>query len=98
MRKIKLVPDEPFYNNVDVAVYDMTEGKAKKRAVVQLEYARVDVEPFLGQGLTLDEAVEKYRERLYEIIKFYLAGDFEITEGLEQVMTIVRESLSRYFD
>ena len=97
MRKIRLVPDEPFYNDVDVTVYDVTEGTEKKRAVIKLEYARVDVEPFQKQGLTLDQVMVKYAERLDLLLKVYLAGDYEITEGRDQVMEILRENLSRYF-
>lgn len=97
MRKIRLVPDEPFYNDVDVTVYDVTEGKEKKRAVIKLEYARVDVESFQKQGLTLDQVMIKYAERLDLLLKVYLAGEYEITEGRDQVMEILRENLSRYF-
>ena len=96
MRMIKLKPDAPFYNNVDIKVVDVTDGKEKVRATIQLEYAKVDIEPFINQGLSLEEMVERYHERMYHVIRHYLSGDFQVVEGLEEVLGIVREHVARH--
>lgn len=96
MRRIKLKPEVPFYNNVEVKVVDVTEGKEKVRATIQLEYAKIDIEPFANEGLSLEEIVERYHERMNVVIQHYLSGDFQVVEGLEEVLAIVREHVSRH--
>ena len=43
MHSIKLVCDKPFHNNCDVTVYDVTDGKEKKRCKIMVDYAESDI-------------------------------------------------------
>ena len=98
MRKIKLLPDQPFVNNVDVKILDVTEEREKLRATITLEFARVDLEPFFKKGMGLEEILEEYRERINRLLRYYLLNDFEIVAGLEETLKIVRERVESYLN
>ena len=44
MHQIKLVPASPFFNSCDLTVFDVTDGRDKKRCKITVEYAKVDVD------------------------------------------------------
>ena len=93
MRKIKLLPDQPFFNNVDVKIMDVTEEKKKVRATITLEFARVDLEIFFQKEMAPEEILEEYRKRINQLLRYYLLSDFEIVEGLEEILNIVKERI-----
>lgn len=97
MHKIKLVPDKPFYNRCDVAVYDVTGEKEKKRCKIAVEYAEVDVRQLKDQGMDYEAADRYYRDWIYKVVKHYIADDWECTEGMDEVMKIVDEHMEQYF-
>lgn len=98
MRKIKLLPDQPFFNNVDVKILDVTEEKEKIRATITLEFARVDLEPFFKKKMGAEEILSEYQERINHLLRYYLLSDFEIVAGLEETLTIVKERVEFYLN
>lgn len=97
MRKIKLVPDKPFYNSCDITVFDVTGEKEKKRCKITAEYAKVDVEQLKRQNMDYQAAMEYYREWIYKVVKHYIADDWECAEGMDEVIEIIRERVEPYF-
>lgn len=76
MKEIKLKPDEPFYNRVDVAVLDFPDGlqgRERQRCKVTVEFAESDVRQLQKRGLNVEEAMDYYREWLYKVIKVHLS-------------------------
>jgi DNA-directed RNA polymerase specialized sigma24 family protein len=55
------------------------------------------VEQLKKRGLGYREAVETYQKKLYDVIKFHLAQDWECEDGYEDVMKIIREKVSAYY-
>ena len=101
MKEIKLVPDKPFFNSVDVAVYDFPEGvesEPRKRCKVTIEYAKVDVEQLKKRELTYDEAIGYYEDWIYKVIKVHISQDWTPVDGYEEVMKIVREKVAQYYE
>ena len=100
MKEIKLVPDKPFFNSVDVTVMDFPdgiEGEPRKRCKVTVEYAKVDVAQLKRRGLSYDEAMEYYREWLYKIVKVHISQDWECVGGHDEVMAIIKEKVTQYY-
>ena len=100
MKEIKLIPDKPFHNYVEVAVMDFPNGadkEARKRCKVTVEFAEYDVEQLKKRGLDYEEAVKYYEEWLYGVVKANLAQDWKCSGGLDEVMTIIKEKISAYY-
>ena len=100
MKQIKLVPDAPFHNSVDVAVIDFTDGldgKERHRCKVKTEFAEVDVKQLQKQGLDFDGAMDYYRDWFYNVIRYHIASDWEAVSGYEEVFDIIREKVSAYY-
>ncbi len=97
MHKIKLVPDRPFYNSCDITVFDVTGEKEKKRCKITAEYAEVDVKQLKERGMDFKGSMEYYREWIYKAVKHYIADDWECTEGLDEIMEIIKEHIETYF-
>lgn len=99
MHKIKLVPDEPFFNYLPITVYDVTSGKMQKRCKVRAEFAKVDVELLIAKGMNFEQAMDHYRDWLYNVIKIYIADDweYETETGEEEVMNIIAEHVGPYY-
>ncbi len=98
MRKIKLVPDKPFYNICDVTVYDVTDSKERKRCKIQVEYSAADVRQLKERGMDCEAAKEYYKDWIYDLVKYYILDDWECTEGMEQIMLIVDQHIRGYFE
>ncbi len=100
MKEIKLQPDQPLHNRVEVAVIDFPDGKSREerqRCKVTVEFAQCDVKQLQERGLTFEEAMKYYKEWLYEVIKVNLAQDWVCVEGMEEVMAIIEESVKQYY-
>ncbi|MBS5335085.1 MAG: hypothetical protein DBY08_03210 [Clostridiales bacterium] len=100
MKEIKLVPDMPFHNYVEIAVMDFPDGKeghARQRCKVKAEFAEYDVLRLKERGLRFNQAIEEYEKWLYEVIRFHLAQDWKCIGGYEAVMHIIREKVSAYY-
>ncbi len=98
MHKIKLVPASPFYNSCDLTVYDVTDGKEKKRCKITVEYAKVDVDSIKRDGHdTFDKAMTYYKEWIYAVVRHYIADDWEAAGGYDEIMQIVAERIEKYY-
>lgn len=98
MHKIKLVPAKPFFNSCDLTVYDVTEGKEKKRCKITVEYAKVDVDSIKRDGHdTFEKAMGYYKDWIYAVVRHYIADDWEATEGYDEIMDIVAEHITQYY-
>lgn len=101
MKQIKLKPDPPFHNSVDVAVIDFPKGldggEERQRCKVTAEFAESDVRQLQDRGLNFDDAMEYYEDWLYRVIKVHLAQDWEAVSGREQVLDIIREKVRAYY-
>lgn len=98
MHKIRLVPDAPFYNRCDVTVFDVTDGRDKKRCKITVEYAKVDVEAIKKEGHdTFDKAMEYFDGWIYAVVRHYIADDWEPVSGKEELMAIIAEHIDVYY-
>ena len=100
MKEIKLVPDPPFFNSVDVAVIDFpdkTSGKERQRCKVTVEFAESDVRQLQKRGLNFAQAMDYYRDWLYRVVKVHLAQDWKCIEGWQEVMDLIEERVKTYY-
>ena len=77
MKQIRLVPDPPFYNSVDIAVLDFPaglDGAARRRCKITVEFAEVDVRQLQARGLDHDGALTYYHDWLYQVVKVHLSA------------------------
>lgn len=96
MRKIKLVPDKPFHNYCNISIVDVTDEE-KRRGQITIEYARVDIKQLQQQGKDYDAAMDYFMGRINDVIKYYIADDWECTEGCDEVMDIISSHIKPYF-
>ena len=76
MKEIKLIPDAPFYNSVDVHVMDFPhgrDGEERQRCKITVEFAKTDVDDLRKRGMGLTEAMEYYRGWIYDIVKVHIS-------------------------
>lgn len=98
MHQIKLDVASPFFNSCDVTVYDVTEGREKKRCKITVEYAKVDVDDLKRNGHTdMASAMKYYEEWLYAVVRHYIADDWDCTEGHDEIMSIIEEHIGKYY-
>lgn len=100
MKEIKLIPDAPFFNSVDVAVLDFpngTDGEMRQRCKITLEFAEYDVRQLQGRELDFQAAMDYYRDRIYKLVKLHISQDWECVGGMDEVLAIVETALKRYY-
>lgn len=100
MKQIKLIPNVPFYNSVDVAVLDFPDGtdaKARQRCKITVEFAEYDVRRLQARGLDFPTAMGCYRDQIYQLVKLNISQDWECVGGMDEVLAIVEAALKRYF-
>ena len=98
MHQIKLVPASPFFNSCDLTVFDVKDGRDKKRCKITVEYAKVDVDDLKRKGHTdFDSAMQYYKEWLYAVVRHYIADEWECAEGYDETMNIIADHISRYY-
>lgn len=100
MKEIKLKPDKPFHNNVDVAVIDFPDGSGgeeRQRCKVMVDFAESDVKQLKSKGLDFDGAMDYYKDWLDKVIKVHLAQEWKCIEGYDTVMDIIREKVKAYY-
>lgn len=100
MIKIKMSADKPFYNNVDVKIFDFPNGideEPRKRCTITVEFAEADVENLKRRGMSFDEAIKYYEEWIDSTLKRYLSQEWECLSGYEAVIDIVKEKVARFY-
>lgn len=98
MARITLKNETPFATHMEVGFYDAENPAARKRGTVDIEFSKYDIQELKDQGLDLDGAVKYYEEWLFNTLRRYLLSDPEYAGGYEEVMEIVREKISRYYE
>ncbi len=100
MKEIKLKPDKPFYNNVDVAVMDFPKGRdeePRQRCKITVDFSQSGVKQLQTRGMDLDGAMAYYEDWLYKVVKLNIAMDWTCVEGWEEVMGIIQENVKRFY-
>lgn len=101
MKQIKLIPDAPFYNSVDIAVLDFPngiDGDARKRCKITAEFAESDVKQLQARKLDFQAAMEYYKSWIYDVVKLHIAQDWECIDGMDETLAIIENALQRYYD
>lgn len=101
IKEIKLAPEPPLYNYVDIAVMDFPNGRdghPRTRCKVTAQFGDYDIDQLKKQGLDYEGAVNYYEDWLYRIIKLNLAQDWTCVEGWDQVMGIIEKKLAARYD
>ena len=100
MKEIKLKPDKPFYNSVDVAVMDFPKGRdgePRQRCKVTVDFSQFDGKQLQTRGLDFEGAMAYYKDWLYKIVKLNIAVDWTPVEGYDEVMEIIAENVKRFY-
>ncbi len=100
MKEIKLKPDKPFYNSVDVAVMDFPKGRdgePRQRCKITVDFSQFDVKQLQTRGMDFDGAIDYYKDWLYKIVKLNISVDWTPVEGYDEVMDIIKENVKRFY-
>lgn len=98
MRKIYLEPALEFGSRCDFTIWDVTEGQpGKKRGTITIDYARADVRRLTSEGKDLEGCLAYYRGRIYDLVKYYISGDWEWEGGYDEAMEIIVRHIHPYF-
>ena len=106
MKLIELRPAVVRARYADIDVIDNLEdggdaadqgGGGRKRYTITVEYSEYDVKALLREGLDLDGALAHYQERITYIVKRYLLTDFEVRNGWDEVLGVIRANIEKYF-
>ncbi|MBQ8563509.1 MAG: hypothetical protein IJ443_06440 [Firmicutes bacterium] len=102
VKQIRLVADQPFYNNMDVTICDFggKDGALRKRGKITVEYSAYDVKQLKARGYTtLEQALGYYREWMYETVRYYLLTEFELEEGgWEHLLGLIKAQIEKYYE
>lgn len=99
-KRLKLQADPPFYNSVDVAIFDFPEGEAgrqRQRCKITVEFAESDVRLLQKEGMDFAQAMDYYEKWLYRVVKTHIAQDWEAVDGYAQIMGLIRERVGKYY-
>lgn len=94
MRKIKLETALEFGSRADFAIIDVTEEPNKKRGTITIDYAPADINELKERGLDLDGMMDYYRTRIYDLVKYYISGDWKDAGGLDDALALIRRHIS----
>lgn len=101
LKKIRLIPDQPFYNNVEVAICDFggKDGALRKRGKITVDYSSYDIKQLKSRGYsTLEEAMDYYRKWIYDTTRYFLLYDLEMEEEeWKTILDIIREKIQQYY-
>lgn len=81
-----------------MTVYDVTSGQPKKRCKIRADFAKVDVEGLIAKGMDFEKAMAHYEDWLYNVIKIYIADDWEPELGKDEVMNIIADHVRPYYE
>lgn len=72
-------------------------NKAKKRGTITIDYAPSDIAQLKSHGMDFDAALEYYRTRIYELVKFYISGDWEPAGGMDEALDVIKRHIEGQF-
>lgn len=99
-KMIRLVPDKPFFNNVDLAICDYggADGALRTRGKITVEYAEADINQLKSQGIdTLGKALDHYQQLIYKTVRRYLLTEFQLEDGWNDILDLIREKIKNYY-
>lgn len=99
MYKVKLVPDIPFATSLDIDVYTVSEdgSSQKKRCTIKAEFARGDIEELVKENMNLNQALEYYREWIYDVVRYHILDEWEAVSGFDETMDIIYKKIKDKF-
>lgn len=97
MKDVKIVLGKPFPSYVEISIYDIVDGKERRRAGITADYSEIDIKPYIKEGKTLDEVVQSYDEWLDNTLRRHLLDYCNIVSGHEEYLAVIREKIARYF-
>ncbi len=77
--------------NRDLTYNDASLGK--KRAAITIDYAPSDLRELRERGLDHSEMLQYYEKRIYELVKYYISGDWEYAAGREEVIELIKRHI-----
>lgn len=97
VKEIELKPAlvRPKFTDFDV-IDNMEEG-GRKRCTITVDYSEYDVKALIREGLDLDGAMSHYKERITYIVRRYLLTDFEVRNGWDEVLAVIRPYVEQYY-
>ena len=102
VKEIRLVADQPFYNNMDVAICDFggKDGALRKRGKITVEYSAYDIKQLKAKGhTTLESALEYYRDWIYNTVRYFLLTEFVLEEGgWEHLLGLIEAQIGKYYE
>ena len=94
IKKLRLIPESPYFNHVKVGVYDENAGEWRKRCMIDVEYGESDIADIVKKvGDDKEKILAHYKDWMYDLIKRLISSDWIAESGEEEVLAIVREHL-----
>ena len=101
MKDILLMPQEPYFNHVEVDVLDFPGGLDKEprwRCTITVDYGEYDINQLKAQGKNLDSTLVYYRNWIYDLVKARLLDDWSAKGGFDETMKIIRDHVIGFFN
>ncbi len=99
MRQIILKPTLEFGNKCDFAIIDVTESAdGKQRGTITIDYAPADVRRLVSEGKDLTGALDDYKTRIYDLVKYYISGDWECVRGFDEALNVIVKHIGSSFE
>ena len=99
MRQILLKPKLEFGSRCDFAIIDVTESaEGKQRGTITIDYSPADVRRLISEGKDLAGALEYYQAHIYDLVKYYISGDWECIGGFDEAMDIITKHIGSSFE
>ena len=97
MRKIRLECALEFGGRADFAIIDVTDGPAKKRGTITIDYAPSDVTQLKAGGLDFEGAMDYYKSRIYDLVRLYISSDWESAGGYDEALKIIEAHIESQY-
>ncbi|MDO4517971.1 MAG: hypothetical protein Q4B78_02050 [Bacillota bacterium] len=88
-RQIKLEPVLVLGSKSTFAIIDQTDDIHRKRGTITVDYSPADIRKLMSEGLDYDAMLSHYEDKIYGLVKYYIAGDWKSVDDNEEVMAIV---------
>ena len=102
VKQIRLVADQPFYNNMDVSICDFggKDGALRKRGKITVDYSSYDIKQLKAKGhSTLESALDYYRKWIYDTVRYFLLTEFELEEGgWDHLLGQIEAQIAKYYE
>lgn len=97
-KEIELRPALVRPKFTDIDVIDNLESGGRKRCSITVDYSEYDVKSLIREGLDLEGAMDHYKERITYIVRRYLLTDFEVRNGWDEILNVIRPYVEQYYE